>query len=92
MTEQNENLSARVLSLQGATEQLNEVLDESGIAGEHRRAAHIGYVDGHKAGWRASAGAAYVSINVILEAGHDSVESMAEQLRELQQAIKEAAK
>lgn len=92
MTEQKEELSARVLSLQGATAKLNEVLNEQGVEDEYRRAAHIGYIDGHKAGWRASAGATYVALNVVLEADHQSVESVCAQLRELQGAIKEAAR
>lgn len=86
--------NGRQLAKDASLVNLYKVLDENDIDDAGRKAAILGYTDGHKNGYRAASGAAYVAVGAMLDILNDdsTVEQVRLGLEGLREAIKGNAK
>lgn len=81
--------NGRGIALNQAYANFEKALDDAGADNDARRAGTMGFIDGHKAGYRAAAGANYIALGVILEANWDDVASYRDAIAQLREAVKE---
>lgn len=86
--------NAREIAKESSLARFNKVLDESDMTRDQKEAAINGYLDGHKAGFRASSGSVFVALNAFLDYIKDDspISEIRTGLEGLRDAVKESAR
>jgi len=87
-------MNARRIAKDNSLARFNAALAESDMTREQKEAATAGYLDGHKAGFRASSGSVYIALNEFLGFIKDDspVSEIRTGLEGLRNAVKESAR
>lgn len=86
--------NAREIAKNGAFARFEAMLEEKDFTADEKRGASMGFLDGHKAGFRASSGSVYVALNSYLEFIKDDspISEIRTGLAGLRDAVRESAR